>query len=98
MRWGRSASRTPRPSGDFCRRFDEAAIEALQTAINETRVQVWRTQPATFFAEAVIDADQPMTTIERRGQRNIVPTGEARAAIAWRLTSSAEPQTRLFWD
>ena len=41
--------------------------------------------------------DQPMTTIERRGQRDIVPTGEVRAAISWRFTSSAEPQTRLFW-
>jgi len=41
--------------------------------------------------------DQPMTTIERRAQRDIVPTGEVRAAVAWRFTSSAEPQTRLFW-
>ena len=53
------AQRIPDPTtaGDFCRRFDEAAIEALQTAINETRVRVWRTQPAAFFDEAVIDAD-----------------------------------------
>ena len=47
----------PTTAGDFCRRFDEPAIEALQLAINETRVRVWRTQPAAFFAEAVIDAD-----------------------------------------
>ncbi len=53
------AQRIPDPTtaGDFCRRFDEAAIEALQTAINETRVRVWRAQPAGFFDEAVIDAD-----------------------------------------
>ena len=53
------AQRIPDPTtaGDFCRRFDEAAIEALQTAINATRVRVWRTQPAAFFDEAVIDAD-----------------------------------------
>ena len=33
------AQRIPDPTtaGDFCRRFDEAAIEALQAAINETR-------------------------------------------------------------
>jgi hypothetical protein len=45
------AQRIPDPTtaGDFCRRFDAAAIEALQAAINETRVRVWRTQPATFF-------------------------------------------------
>jgi len=39
----------PTTAGDFCRRFDAPAIEALQTAINETRVRVWRTQPASFF-------------------------------------------------
>jgi hypothetical protein len=53
------AQRIPDPTtaGDFCRRFDEPAIEALQAAINETRVRVWRAQPAAFFDEAVIDAD-----------------------------------------
>ena len=53
------AQRIPDPTtaGDFGRRFDEPAIEALQTAINETRVGVWRRQPAAFFDEAIIDAD-----------------------------------------
>ncbi len=53
------AQRIPGPTtaGDFCRRFDEAAIDALQAAINETRVRVWRAQPAAFFDEAIIDAD-----------------------------------------
>jgi hypothetical protein len=53
------AQRIPDPTtaGDFCRRFGVADIEALQTAINETRVRVWRAQPAPFFDEAVIDAD-----------------------------------------
>jgi Transposase DDE domain group 1 len=56
----------PTTAGDFCRRFDEAAIETLQTAINETRVRVWRAQPAAFFDEAVIDADG--TLAETTGQ------------------------------
>jgi hypothetical protein len=56
----------PTTAGDFCRRFDAAAIEALQTAINETRVRVWRAQPAAFFDEAVIDADG--TVAETTGQ------------------------------
>ena len=62
------AQRIPDPTtaGDFCRRFDEAAIETLQTAINETRVRVWRAQPAAFFDEAVIDADG--TLAETTGQ------------------------------
>lgn len=62
------AQRIPDPTtaGDFCRRFDEATIEALQTAINETRLRVWRAQPAAFFAEAIIDADG--TLAETTGQ------------------------------
>jgi hypothetical protein len=53
-------------AGDFCRRFDEAAIDALQAAINETRVGVWRMQPEAFFAEAFLDADG--TLAETTGQ------------------------------
>jgi hypothetical protein len=62
------AQRIPDPTtaGDFCRRFDEMSLEALQTAINETRLRIWRTQPAAFFDEAVIDADG--TLAETTGQ------------------------------
>src|SRR3989337_3043316 len=56
----------PTPAGDFCRRFRASDIEALQTAINETRVRLWRTQPPAFFDEAVIDADG--TLAETTGQ------------------------------
>ena len=62
------AQRIPDPTtaGDFCRRFDERALEALQTAINDTRVRVWRTQPAAFLDEAIVDADG--TLAETTGQ------------------------------
>ena len=62
------AQRIPDPTtaGDFCRRFDEGTIEALQAAINETRLRVWRAQPAAFFEEAIIDADG--TLAETTGQ------------------------------
>ena len=62
------AQRIPDPTtaGDFCRRFDESAIEALQAAINETRRRVWRAQPVAFFDEAMIDADG--TLVETTGQ------------------------------
>jgi hypothetical protein len=55
----------PTTAGDFCRRFDEPSILALQEAINAARVRVWQRQPDSFFAQpAVIDADA-----------SIVPTG-----------------------
>jgi hypothetical protein len=41
--------------------------------------------------------DQPTTTIWRGPRPDIVPKGEVRATISSRFTSSAEPQTRLFW-
>lgn len=73
------AQRIPDPTtaGDFCRRFDVAAIEALQTAINETRVRVWRTQPAAFFDEAIIDADGTLadTTGQCKEGMDIAYTG-----------------------
>ena len=53
------AQRIPDPTtaGDFCRRFSVDAIESLMTEVNETRLKVWRRQPAPFFREATIDAD-----------------------------------------
>jgi hypothetical protein len=53
------AERIPDPTtaGDFCRRFDLSHIAALHRAFDETRLKVWRRQPASFFAQARIDAD-----------------------------------------
>jgi len=59
---GLGAERVPDPTtaGDFCRRFDEPDIQALMNAVNHVRLQVWREQPASFFDEAIIDADGTM--------------------------------------
>jgi len=53
------AERIPDPTtaGDFCRRFTEADVERLMETFNETRLRVWKEQPAGFFDEAFIDAD-----------------------------------------
>ncbi len=48
----------PTTAGDFCRRFKtKAAIDGLQTAINESRLRVWERQPDSFFEHAFVDAD-----------------------------------------
>lgn len=48
----------PTTAGDFFRRFDEEAVETLMNVINETRLEVWRKQPAEFTsATARIEAD-----------------------------------------
>lgn len=67
----------PTTAGDFCRRFDEPAIEALQAAINATRVRVWRAQPDSFFDEAIIDADGTLaeTTGECKEGMDLAYTG-----------------------
>ena len=58
------AQRIPDPTtaGDFCRRFSESDIQALMNAVNTVRVKVWREQPASFLAEAIIDADGTLAT------------------------------------
>lgn len=47
----------PTTAGDFLRRFDEKNLIELMEAINDTREQVWKNQPAAFFERAVVDVD-----------------------------------------
>jgi hypothetical protein len=53
------ARRVPDPTtaGDFCRRFNEIDICALEEAIHDVRKKVWAQQPAEFFAQAIVDMD-----------------------------------------
>jgi hypothetical protein len=48
----------PTTAGDFCRRFETSDIDALQDAINDARLNVWRSQGAEFVNKtAVLDID-----------------------------------------
>jgi hypothetical protein len=53
------AQRTPDPTtaGDFLRRFEQEDLSTLMKVINDKRLLVWRQQPASFFEQAIIDAD-----------------------------------------
>jgi len=62
---GAAALPGPTTAGDFCRRFDEASVMALQDAVNRARLSAWSAQPSSFSSQtAVIDADA-----------SVVPTG-----------------------
>jgi hypothetical protein len=54
---GAQTSPDPTTAGDFCRRFDRSAIDALQDIFDDTRLRVWSRQPDAFFEEARIDMD-----------------------------------------
>ena len=47
----------PTTAGDFCRRFYPADICGLMSAINETRIKVWKQHPTLTKETARIDAD-----------------------------------------
>jgi DDE family transposase len=63
------AERIPDPTtaGDFCRRFTNWDVFALQEALHEARLKVWRQQPDSFFDLAEIEADGTM--VETCGER-----------------------------
>jgi len=56
------ATRIPDPTtaGDFCRRFGLPQLDALCAAFDDVRRTVWASQPASFFEQAIIDADGTM--------------------------------------
>ena len=73
------ARRLPDPTtaGDFCRRFTAAHLATLQEVFDDTRLQAWAGQPATFFARAEIDMDGTLvpTDGERKGGVDIAYDG-----------------------
>ena len=57
----------PTTAGDFCRRFKAPDIDALQDAINDARLNVWRSQgPGFVEKEAVLDIDSSI--VETTGE------------------------------
>jgi Transposase DDE domain group 1 len=92
---GADALPDPTTAGDFCRRFDEASIMALQEAVNRSRLRVWARQPAAFFeATARIDADATIvgTDGETKEGMNIAYNGTwGYSALMVSLANTREP-------
>jgi hypothetical protein len=53
------ARRIPDPTtaGDFCRRFTRQHLQTLHDVLDDTRLVVWKQQPADFFRQAIVDRD-----------------------------------------
>jgi hypothetical protein len=67
------AVRTPDPTtaGDFCRRFRAHDVRTLLDIFNDTRLQVWQRQAASFFAEARIDMDGTLVETDAEKKQGI---------------------------
>jgi len=69
------ATRIPDPTtaGDFCRRFDEAAVWTLMDTVNQTRQALWALQPPAFFTRAMTPMFKYLSTMNfaRPGTRSI---------------------------
>ena len=90
------ARRIPDPTtaGDYCRRFDAAAIFRLQAIFNAIRLKVWRQQPKSFFDEAILEADGTMveTTGECKEGMDINHKGQwGYHPLVLSLANTAEP-------
>ena len=54
---GADAIPDPTTAGDFCRRFGAEDIDDLHRAIDDARINAWKSQDEPFFEEATIDVD-----------------------------------------
>lgn len=92
---GTPALPDPTTAGDFCRRFDEPSVWALQAAVNRARLKVWARQDPSFFEQtAKIDADATMvgTFGETKQGMNISYNGIwGYSALVVSLANTAEP-------
>lgn len=92
------AERIPDPTtaGDFCRRFNSAAIHRLMDVFNRIRKKVWQQQPDEFFDEAIIDADGTMVETTGECKKGIDINFKGQWGYHPLLVSLANTQEPLF--
>lgn len=85
----------PTTAGDFCRRFRPEHVDALMSAFNETRMEVWKRQGDGFLAKrACIDVDGSLvpTTGECKGDMALSYNGVwGYHALVVTLANTGEP-------
>jgi hypothetical protein len=89
----------PTTAGDFCRRFEtKSAIDGLQAAINESRLRVWQRQPASFFEQAIVDADGTIAETTGECKEGMDMSFKGKWGYQHLVVSLANTQEVLFQD
>lgn len=89
----------PTTAGDFCRRFvSEQDVDALQHAINESRLRVWQRQPKDFFAQAIVDADGTIAETTGECKEGMDMSFKGQWGYQHLVVSLANTQEVLFQD
>ncbi len=89
----------PTTAGDFCRRFrSRTDIDALQDAINESRLRVWQRQPANFFEQAIVDADGTIAETTGECKEGMDMSFKGQWGYQHLVVSLANTQEVLFQD
>lgn len=87
----------PTTAGDFCRRFGPSDIDAMQDAINQTRLEVWKQQPLEFLGQtARIDADGTFVTNDAQCKEGMDFNYKKKFGYHPLLVSLANTQEPLF--
>ena len=89
----------PTTAGDFCRRFgSKHQVDALQDAINESRLRVWQRQPRDFFAQAIVDADGTIAETTGECKEGMDMSFKGQWGYQHLVVSLANTQEVLFQD
>lgn len=89
----------PTTAGDFCRRFrTKKNIDALQEAVNASRVRVWKQQPSSFFDQAIVDADGTIAETTGECKEGMDMSFKGQWGYQHLVVSLANTQEVLFQD